>query len=134
MGLVCPGRVPVDFAELSYLPERSARGIPCRHGCYAFRPSMRIAPPAPRLGWCVVKGASMMLEPQIAGPVNAKAGATLMPKRARSDVEKAMRAHADSRTKQGAKSDKALRKAATAHPPPSTDLTGPGGDPAEGKR
>ena len=61
-----------------------------------------------------------------------------MTKRAPSDVERAMGAHAETRTDQGVESDKALRKAAdphgTANPPPSTDLTGPGGDPAEGKR
>jgi hypothetical protein len=53
------------------------------------------------------------------------------------DAEKAMAANANSRTQQGVESDQATRKAATrrkAKPPPSTDLTGPGGDPVEGKR
>lgn len=54
------------------------------------------------------------------------------------DAEKAMAANADSRAQQGADSDKALRKAdrlrRAANPPPSRDLTGPAGDPAEGKR
>jgi hypothetical protein len=54
------------------------------------------------------------------------------------DAEKAMKANADSRKRQGARSDRATRKAAeaaaTSDPPPSADLTGPGGDPAEGKR
>ena len=55
-----------------------------------------------------------------------------------SNAEKAMTANADSRVQQGVKTDKARRKAeaeeAVAHPPVSTDLTGPGGDPVEGKR
>jgi hypothetical protein len=54
------------------------------------------------------------------------------------DAEKAMKANARSRVKQGAADDKATRDGAegkkTANPPSSTDLTGPGGDPAEGKR
>lgn len=56
------------------------------------------------------------------------------------NAEKAMTANADSRVQQGVQDDEASRKAAagqttpTARPPASTDLTGPGGDPAEGKR
>ena len=55
------------------------------------------------------------------------------------DAEKAMKANAKSRVQQGARDDKAIRKDAerkreTVDPPGSTDLTGPGGDPAEGKR
>jgi hypothetical protein len=53
------------------------------------------------------------------------------------DAEKAMKANARSRVKQGAADDKATRDGAerkkTVSPPSSTDLTGPGGDPAEGK-
>jgi len=55
------------------------------------------------------------------------------------DAERAMNANAKSRVQQGARDDKATRRNAarrhgTADPPGSTDLTGPGGDPAEGKR
>ena len=54
------------------------------------------------------------------------------------DAEKAMKANARSRVQQGTASDAAQRNgddnAATANPPSSTDLTGPGGDPVEGKR
>ena len=54
------------------------------------------------------------------------------------DAEKAMKANARSRVRQGAADDKASRDGAegenTAHLPSSTDLTGPGGDPAEAKR
>ena len=55
------------------------------------------------------------------------------------DAEKAMGANARSRVRQGARADKATKSRAegtpaTADPPGSTDLTGPGGDPAEGKR
>ena len=54
------------------------------------------------------------------------------------DVERAMKANARSRVQQGVDDDKATRDGAeadkTANPPPSTDLTGPGGDPAEGRR
>lgn len=61
-----------------------------------------------------------------------------MPHAHPSDAEKAMRANARSRVKQGAADDKATHDGAesarTANPPSSTDLTGPGGDPAEGKR
>ena len=61
-----------------------------------------------------------------------------MPRHTRSDAEKAMGANAASRVRQGADADDASKKSAehpgTANPPPSTDLTGPGGDPAEGKR
>lgn len=54
------------------------------------------------------------------------------------DAEKAMDANARSRSQQGAEADraqkKAARSAATRDPPASTDLSGPAGDPAEGKR
>jgi hypothetical protein len=54
------------------------------------------------------------------------------------DAEKAMAANAKSRERQGAESDQGARKAADARrkakPAPSTKLTGPGGDPVEGKR
>lgn len=61
-----------------------------------------------------------------------------MPSRIPTNAEKAMGANAESRAQQGAASDQASKDSAespgTADPPPSTDLTGPGGDPAEGKR
>ncbi len=69
-----------------------------------------------------------------------------------SDAEKAMGANADSRRRQGAHQDRVGRQAdqdearqqgeprddrprdeGAAHPPASTDLLGPGGDPVEGK-
>jgi hypothetical protein len=54
------------------------------------------------------------------------------------NAERAMAANAHSRSQQGAAADrarhKAVRRGATADPPKSTDLTGPGGDPAQGKR
>ena len=61
-----------------------------------------------------------------------------MAERQATNAEKAMGANAKSRSQQGAASDKARRKAAhrsgTADPPKGADLTGPRGDPAEGKR
>jgi hypothetical protein len=55
-----------------------------------------------------------------------------------SAAENAMKANAESRTEQGSAADAASHKAngkrRTANPPSSSDLTGPGGDPAEGKR
>lgn len=54
------------------------------------------------------------------------------------DAEKAMKANARSRVRQGVADDKATRDGAegrkTANPPAGADPTGPGGDPAEGKR
>jgi hypothetical protein len=54
------------------------------------------------------------------------------------DAEKAMKANARSRVKQGVADDQATRdgdeRRRTANTPSSSDLTGPGGDPAEGKR
>lgn len=55
------------------------------------------------------------------------------------DAEKAMNANAKSRVDQGVDDDARNRRRAgkahgTANPPRSTDLTGPGGDPVEGKR
>jgi len=61
-----------------------------------------------------------------------------MSRHAPSKAEKVMQANAKSRADQGSEADRATKAAAqfdgTANPPPSTDLTGPGGDPAEGKR
>ncbi len=61
-----------------------------------------------------------------------------MSNRAPTNAEKAMGANAQSRARQGAKSDRASKESAegspTANPPSGADLTGPGGDPAEGKR
>ena len=62
-----------------------------------------------------------------------------MPDPKPSDAEKAMGANAESRVQQGVEDDEANRKSASedqavTNPPPSTDLTGPGGDPAEGPR
>ena len=61
-----------------------------------------------------------------------------MSRRAPTNAEKAMGANAESRAQQGATSDQASKESAegaeTANPPSSTDQTGPGGDPAEGKR
>ncbi len=62
-----------------------------------------------------------------------------MSKLSPTDAEKAMGANAKSRVEQGVDSDAVSRQgsereAGTADAPSSTDLMGPGGDPAEGKR
>ena len=61
-----------------------------------------------------------------------------MPNRPKTDAEKAMAANARSPTRQGLAADEAIRKRVrgrrTSNPPPGTDHTGPGEDPAEGKR
>lgn len=62
-----------------------------------------------------------------------------MSKLSPTDAEKAMGANARSRVEQGVDSDAVSRQgseaaAGTPDSPSSTDLMGPGGDPAEGKR